>query len=392
MRAKAETRLPWFKFYAGDFMTQMVDVSTAERGCFVSLLAHYWMNGPLPNDLGKLVKIAGLDYNERPPWLNSPALSHWTTDDWRETAEYATGRIVESVLSRFFMRADDGRWIHAGLDEQKAEFTEQQEKRSLGGKMTAEKNKRKASDQREHECPAQCSAPAIQNQIQNQIQSVDTSVVAGNNDDNNPPSALDSVSDDQISEWANAYADVDVKAELLRMRQWLNAHPEKRLTHASFLRFAVKWLSDEQDKADAVRFRTETAAKIYAETPSPTQLRVQGNHEAVVRAMAKRLGISDEEAALQLKSVADPQGEAPRRKLTAGRTIDGEPIKPGLFTPDEMGFFAREHPAVDVRAALAGWQNETDPDVLARMPKTKQQAEFMAYLRRRLTAQRPANA
>src|SRR5215469_3362369 len=108
MRTKAETRLPWFKFFAGEFLTQTIDCTTAERGCYVSLLSHYWVNGPLPHDLTKLIKIAGLDYHERPPWLDSQALAHWTSDDWRETAEYAAGRTVESVLARFFQRGENG--------------------------------------------------------------------------------------------------------------------------------------------------------------------------------------------------------------------------------------------------------------------------------------------
>jgi uncharacterized protein YdaU (DUF1376 family) len=384
MRAKDKSRLPWFKFFAGDFLTQTVDSSTAERGCYVSLLANYWLNGPLPHDLSKLIKIAGLDYHERPAWLNCQALAHWTADDWRETAEYVASRTIESVLSRFFERADDGRWIHANLDEQKSEFADDHQKRSLGGKMTAEKNRRKASAQHEGECLAECSAPAIQSQSQSQ--STHTNFVVDGTNDDNHGSESDFASDGQIAEWAKAYADVDVKAELLRMRQWLKAHPEKRLSRADFARFAVNWLSGEQDKADAVKQRTETAAKIAAEKPSATHLRVQRNLDALDKAAAKLWGIrlTDDHPndGHPVVLTSDPSC----RSLTDSQTIEGQLVEAGPFNPDEMGFFASTFPSVDVRTALVCWQAETDPDALAGLPKTIRQTEFMSYLRKQVPA------
>jgi hypothetical protein len=92
---------------------------------------HYWLNSQLPTDPRKLAKIAGLDYHQRPPWLNSPALSHWTAEDWRDTAEFAADGVMQSVLSRFFLLTDN-RWIHLALDELKAELADKQAKRSLG--------------------------------------------------------------------------------------------------------------------------------------------------------------------------------------------------------------------------------------------------------------------
>lgn len=256
MKPRGETRLPWFKFFAGDFLNQSVDASTAERGCYVSLLAYYWMNGSIPNDVSKLVKIAGLDYSERPPWLNSQFLSHWCSEDWLETAQLVASRVVDSVLFQFFERTEDGRWIHPALDEQKAELAEEHERRSLGGRMTAEKNKQasngKRTSQREGNCPAQCSASGIQTQIENQIQTLDGAVAL----DNDSAAKCDRVTEEQIADWVKAYGDVDVKAELLRMDQWLKTHPERHIASPSdFGKFAVKWLSDEQDKADAVRLR-----------------------------------------------------------------------------------------------------------------------------------------
>lgn len=52
----------------------------------------------------------------------------------------------------------------------------------------------------------------------------------------------------QVEEWSSTYPNVDVVAELKKMRQWSIANPRKRKTRRGVMSFANSWLSKEQDK------------------------------------------------------------------------------------------------------------------------------------------------
>lgn len=52
----------------------------------------------------------------------------------------------------------------------------------------------------------------------------------------------------QVEEWSTTYPNVDVVAELRKMRQWSIANPKKRKTRRGVMAFANSWLVKEQDK------------------------------------------------------------------------------------------------------------------------------------------------
>jgi len=54
------TAKPWFKFHVADFRAEMLLLSPAQRGAYISLLMYYWENEGLPDDDEKLAKIAGM--------------------------------------------------------------------------------------------------------------------------------------------------------------------------------------------------------------------------------------------------------------------------------------------------------------------------------------------
>ena len=54
--------------------------------------------------------------------------------------------------------------------------------------------------------------------------------------------------DDRISDWSDAYPNVDVKQELKAMNQWLVANPSKRKTQKGLPRFITAWLKRTNDK------------------------------------------------------------------------------------------------------------------------------------------------
>jgi uncharacterized protein YdaU (DUF1376 family) len=53
--------LPWFKFFARDFLAETKHMSTLEIGAFMLLMAHYWVHRELPTDDRDLARVAGLD-------------------------------------------------------------------------------------------------------------------------------------------------------------------------------------------------------------------------------------------------------------------------------------------------------------------------------------------
>jgi uncharacterized protein YdaU (DUF1376 family) len=84
---------PWFPFYAADWLTdeQVVVMSLAARGAYITLLAYHWREGSIPSDTEALRKLVGADQSEWP-------------DLWTEMlgafSEHAPGRLVNPRLSR----------------------------------------------------------------------------------------------------------------------------------------------------------------------------------------------------------------------------------------------------------------------------------------------------
>jgi hypothetical protein len=52
----------------------------------------------------------------------------------------------------------------------------------------------------------------------------------------------------RFDSWVKTFPGVDVAQEIAKMRVWLDANPTRRVTRVGVLRFAVNWLSKEQDR------------------------------------------------------------------------------------------------------------------------------------------------
>jgi hypothetical protein len=56
------------------------------------------------------------------------------------------------------------------------------------------------------------------------------------------------ISKAQIAEWSQAYPGIHVRNELVRMKVWLDANPERRKTPKGIKRAIIRWLSRAQDQ------------------------------------------------------------------------------------------------------------------------------------------------
>lgn len=98
-------RLPWFPFYAGDWLADLKVrmLTTAQRGVYADLLAFQWREGVVPNDGPGLAAMLGAD-----------------------------GADVSLVLDRFFP-ADTGGRRNARLERERAKQDQRHQRASTAG-------------------------------------------------------------------------------------------------------------------------------------------------------------------------------------------------------------------------------------------------------------------
>jgi len=55
-------KLPWFKFYAKDWLTDdtVTEMDCTERGMYVHLLAYQWVNERIPASRGAVARLVGV--------------------------------------------------------------------------------------------------------------------------------------------------------------------------------------------------------------------------------------------------------------------------------------------------------------------------------------------
>lgn len=51
--------LPYFPMYASDFLSGVADMPLDDRGAYITLICHQWVNGSIPSDLASCARICG---------------------------------------------------------------------------------------------------------------------------------------------------------------------------------------------------------------------------------------------------------------------------------------------------------------------------------------------
>ena len=105
---------PWFKFYPSDFMAGVAELTSEERGSYISLLCHQWTTGDLPGERMRLERLAG-------------------------------GPVSDAVAGKFVPAKTEGRVYNVRLESHR----EEAQRRSIAGKTAVDRReeKRVSADQ-----------------------------------------------------------------------------------------------------------------------------------------------------------------------------------------------------------------------------------------------------
>lgn len=101
---------PAFQLYAADFYMDTVGWSAIQVGAYFRLLLHEWVNGPLPDDMAKLSRIAGVDIK-------------------------TMGKIWTLEVGKKFEKNEDQQWENSRLEHTRIEQTEYKEKLANSGRL-----------------------------------------------------------------------------------------------------------------------------------------------------------------------------------------------------------------------------------------------------------------
>ncbi len=90
---------PWMPLYVSDYMADTAHLTVTEHGAYLLLIMNYWHNGGLPNDEGKIQRIAKMT---NPQWAKSrDTLSALFFDGWKhKRIEAEIAHVIEVSEAR----------------------------------------------------------------------------------------------------------------------------------------------------------------------------------------------------------------------------------------------------------------------------------------------------
>ncbi len=98
---------PWMPLYVGDLTLDTTDLSAAEYGGYMRLIAHYWAKQCLKHDEAKLQRICGM-----------------SADEWEK---------CRPAISAFF-EIRDGQWLHNRIEKELQVAEDKYKRRSNSGR------------------------------------------------------------------------------------------------------------------------------------------------------------------------------------------------------------------------------------------------------------------
>lgn len=247
MTKVSDKRAPWFKFYASDFLGSTSDMTPAQVGAHMRLLAVAWEREGLPTDRARLLCITG----------------HISDDE------------LEGVLERW--RVKDGRLVNLKQERVRSEMFGVHARRSAAGKRGAEQ--RWQSDGKAMANAWQSDSKPMANGMANAWQTDGmtrgpddqmtrepetqrtnnlrgtksaTSTCAGSGVTWDAATGLfGNIDEAQRSRWAAAYPAVDLDQAIAAAGNWLMDNPTRRKKNLA--RFLSNWMARTQERGGSKR-------------------------------------------------------------------------------------------------------------------------------------------
>ncbi len=217
---------PAFQCYASDFLgsSKVARMSHTEIGMYWLLLCHAWLGPGLPKDIGEVSKM-----------LKVPL---------RRFERVWAGVLGECWVER------NGRLFNARQEQiRKAQIEFRQKQQVNGAKggrpkglgfsgltQTKPTGKPKKSS----------SSPSSSSSSEKNVQEQEGSAVLTFATVGTPDSWR--LGQERVTDWQQAYPNIDVLTQCTRAQKWLDANPVKRKTAVGMPRFLVNWLNNAVDR------------------------------------------------------------------------------------------------------------------------------------------------
>jgi uncharacterized protein YdaU (DUF1376 family) len=211
----------YYRFHVGDYVTATVHLQPLEDLAYRRLLDMYYdTERPIPLD------------------------TQWVSRRLRLETQ-----IIDSVLSEFFVRTENG-WISSRCDEEIASYHRKADANRTNGKLGGRPKKTQSVTTR--------NPTETQNNLNQEPRTK-------NQEESKPLVSHDKIVFDgirfqnvngQIKVWAEAYPAIDIQAELNKAAAWVIANPKN--VKKQWGRFLNSWLSRAQDKAPRVQAQFTT--------------------------------------------------------------------------------------------------------------------------------------
>jgi len=240
MTKVSDKRAPWFKFYASDFLGSTSDMTPAQVGAHMRLLAVAWEREGLPTDRARLLCITG----------------HISDDE------------LEGVLERW--RVKDGRLVNLKQERVRSEMFGVAAQRSAAGRRGAKS--RWQTDGKRYGKPmangmanawqsdGMTRGPEDQMTREPETQRTDnlhgaksaTSTCASSGITWDKETGLfGNIDEAQRSRWAAAYPAVDLDQAIAAAGNWLMDNPTRRKKNLA--RFLSNWMARTQERGGSKR-------------------------------------------------------------------------------------------------------------------------------------------
>lgn len=224
MPTSKRTPSPAFQFYPKEFLSsdKVSRMCLTEIGAFTVLLCHSWLSVGLPDDHKKLAGYLN---------LNASRFARLWSGPLGECFIQRNGRLMNPK------QEDIRKALNAFRDEQarKGKMGGRPQKKSRGkagglpNESSATSTASSSSSSKKNVQEKEGSAPLLE------FRTVGDATTWG-------------LPQERVTDWQEAYPNIDVLAQCRRAQKWLDANPGKRKTPVGMPRFLVNWLNNAVDR------------------------------------------------------------------------------------------------------------------------------------------------